>query len=334
MTVVPWLIMLLCVILPRVNGLTSFHELYIVDKGDNLVTLTCPTAFSGAMTWKYEGETEDLDKAQVQGRNLILNEVDWYGEYSCWDGDKKLGSIYLLEELKDPEEQDDYLISCRAKSYGCTFNCSWTHSEFTAVRLGLGHDCTDSQESCTWVYPTTSLQDGGLEFELTHSLSPYTEEAAPLVVTVEAIARQEYLRKTKRFYLHDIVQPDSPAGMKCQVMDQRLKVKVEPPATWNCPPSYFPLEHQIGYIFKDNGKEEHSMNPLIPRGVSKLRARSRDPLVPSPWSQWTPWKNVVTGGKKEEKCKEKRRGKESICCKTGEKKRTKTKSRSAFTANE
>uniref|UniRef100_A0A8C7VNL2 Interleukin-12 subunit beta n=1 Tax=Oncorhynchus mykiss TaxID=8022 RepID=A0A8C7VNL2_ONCMY len=282
MTVVPWLIMLLCVILPT---------LCVFLIGDSLVTLTCPTAFSGAMTWKYEGETEDLDKTLVQGRNLILNEVDWYGEYSCWDGDKKLGSIYLLEELKNPD--DDDLISCRAKSYGCTFNCSWTHSEFTAVRLGLGNDCTDSQESCTWVYPTTSLQDGGLEFELTHSLSPYTEEAAPLVVTVEAITRQDYLRKTKRFYLHDIVQPDSPAGMKCQVMDQRLKVKVEPPATWNCPPSYFPLEHQIGYIFKDNGKEEHSTNPLIPRGVSKLRARSRDPLVPSPWSQWTPWKNVT-----------------------------------------
>nr|CEG62715.1 interleukin 12B [Coregonus maraena] len=334
MTVIPWFVMLLCVILQIVNGLTSFHDIYMVQKGDSLVTLTCPTAFSGAMTWKYEGENEDLDHTQVQGHNLILNEVDWYGEYSCWDGDRKLGSIYLLEELKDPEEPDDSLISCSAKSYGCTFNCSWTRSEFTAVRLGLGHDCTDSQDSCTWVYPTASLQDGGFEFELTHSLSPYTEETAPLVVTAEAITRQEYLRKTKRFYLRDIVQPDSPAGVKCQVMDQRLKVKVEPPATWNCPPSYFPLEHQIGYIFKDNGKEEHSMIPLIPRGVSKLRARSRDPLVPSPWSQWTPWKNVVAGGKKEEKHKRQRKGKDSIRCKTGEKKGTKTKSRSAFTANE
>ncbi|CAB1320267.1 unnamed protein product [Coregonus sp. 'balchen'] len=147
MTVIPWFVMLLCVILQIVNGLTSFHDICECvfartwwQKGDSLVTLTCPTAFSGAMTWKYEGENVDLDHTQVQGHNLILNEVDWYGEYSCWDGDRKLGSIYLLDELKDPEEPDDSLISCSAKSYGCTFNCSWTRSEFTAVRLGLGHD--------------------------------------------------------------------------------------------------------------------------------------------------------------------------------------------------
>ncbi|KAJ7993879.1 hypothetical protein DPEC_G00259270 [Dallia pectoralis] len=280
--------MLLCVNLPRAHGVI-FRDIYVRSDKDSSVTLTCPTTSSGALAWKYNNHPLALDTARVQDHNLILNTIS-FGEYSCWNGNDILGSVYLLKE--DKAARSDSSISCQAKSYDCIITCIWTNSEFSDVRLGLGYACTHGHENCTWVHQT---QDEGFIFKLPHSISPYAEETTPLLITAEAINKftGTYLRKTKRFYLRDIVHPDSPAVVKCQVNGENLKVKVEPPVTWNSPPSYFPLEHQIAYILKDNGEEKRSMELHIPKHVSKIRVRSRDPLVPTSWSQWTPWKNVI-----------------------------------------
>ncbi|XP_019900752.1 interleukin-12 subunit beta isoform X2 [Esox lucius] len=305
MTLVPWVVMLLCVSLPRAQGLI-FSEIYVVSDEHSSVNLTCPMAFSGPLTWTHGDQPLDSDNAQVQGHNLILNDI-WHGEYSCWNGERKLGSVYLLEALKeDGAGGTDSSISCWAKSYDCIITCIWTNSEFSTVRLGLGHACTHGQENCTWVYPATNLQNKGFHFNLSHSLSPYTEEITPLVVTAEAINEFKYLRKTKRFYLRDIVQPDSPTVVTCLMNGENLEVKVEPPTTWNSPPSYFPLEHQIAYILKDNGEEKHSMELHIPKYVSK-----------------------IIGDKKDKRNK----GKYIIRCNAGGKKGNKTKSRPAMSAN-
>lgn len=124
------------------------------------------------------------------------------------------------------------------------------------------------------------------------------------------------------------VQPDSPKIVNCQEVEQGLQVSISPPATWSTPHSFYSLENQIQYMLKDNGEVKASRTPqpwmiilrffyviiqrlltdmpvlcllqlqlsssaVIPRGVSRLRVRSRDDLAMSAWSKWTPWKNVT-----------------------------------------
>ncbi|KAL0979204.1 hypothetical protein UPYG_G00182090 [Umbra pygmaea] len=295
MTVVQFFIALLFVSLPKVHC-DIFDNIYVVSATDSSVTMTCPVAFNGPLIWKHNNMDLDPNHTTYQAHNITLNYVLWFGEYSCWGGTenagepKKLGSVHLFEEDSDMTVS---LLSCRAKSYDCIITCVWTGNDFKAVRLGLGSDCVsrfDGQKNCNWVYPTANL--AGFHFNLSHSLSPYAEETAPLVVTAEAIISTSYVREIKRFYLRDIIQPDIPA-VKCQLKDQNLNVKVEPPATWSTPRSFFPLEHEIAYILKDNGKEVLTKDLHIPKDVSRVRVHSRDPLVPSSWSQWSPWKNVT-----------------------------------------
>ncbi|XP_027129106.1 interleukin-12 subunit beta [Larimichthys crocea] len=214
------------------------------------------------------------------------------GEYTCWRGNQKLSSTHLLMEADEGEEFDS-LIKCRAKSYDCNFSCKWTNSRYTAVRLGLGPDCSEGGKSCHWV-SSGVWQDGGFQLELSHTLSPYTEESTMLELTAEAISDHQIIRRTKRFYLRDIVQPDSPQIVNCQEVEQDLNVTIDPPSSWSTPHSFFSLEHEIEYTLKDDGETRRSLSALIPKRISKLRVRSRDSLVQSTWSQWTPWKNAVT----------------------------------------
>ncbi|XP_059192982.1 interleukin-12 subunit beta [Centropristis striata] len=240
---------------------------------------------------------------QQNGVNLAVSEVDGYmvGNYSCWRGEDMISSTYLLLE---PEKKDtlDFSISCRAKSYGCNFSCDWTPSGQTAMRLGLGNNCTNGRKSCQWV-SSDQLVNGRFHFVLPHTLSPYAEESTMLELTAEAVVNFSYLKETKSFYLRDIVQPDSPQIAKCQEEEDGSNVSINAPSSWSTPHSFFSLEHQIEYILKDDGTTGLSSSAKIPKGISKLRARCRDPLVLSAWSQWTPWKNVRTGKKNLCKCK-------------------------------
>ncbi|XP_034025476.1 interleukin-12 subunit beta [Thalassophryne amazonica] len=292
-----------------------FSKVVVAKKNDiNPVTLTCNTNIHEAVTWKFERNEmiEDLDfgdNFRQVGQNLMVTEVDtpMLGEYSCWSGEQKISSTHLLLEAEDKKDLDS-LFSCRSKSYGCTFSCEWTNSEYTAVRLGLGPECREAKKSCRWVGSRHRQLVGGFHFELSHSLSPYAEENTRLELTAEAIYNLYLLRMTKAFYLRDIIQPDSPLIVGCQEEGQDLKVTIDPPSTWSSPHSFFTLEHQIEYVYKDNGKSEYSTSDLIPKRISKLRVRSRDSLVLSAWSQWTPWKNVIPR-KKQCKCK-----KPKYCC--------------------
>ncbi|XP_056232753.1 interleukin-12 subunit beta isoform X3 [Seriola aureovittata] len=305
-----WIFGLLLIDPTGVLGLHHFPENYVMAKRGNSVTLTCNTNFDGPFTWKFAANTvdeaeeiEDFNTIYKQvGKNLIVSDVDSpaLGEYSCWSGEERLSSTFLLVEAEEGNNFDS-LMKCWAKSYDCTFSCNWAKGLYTAVRLGLGDDCSEGRKSCHWVNSSGQHLNGGFQFELSHSLSPYAEETNMLVLTAEAIINHNILRRTKRFYLRDIIQPESPQIVNCQEMEQELNVTIDPPSTWSSPHSFFSLEHEIQYKLKDDGKEIKvigSPSVLIPKKISMLRVRSRDPLVLSNWSQWTPWKNVIIKEKK------------------------------------
>ncbi|XP_026177548.1 interleukin-12 subunit beta isoform X2 [Mastacembelus armatus] len=306
MTLSLWTFGLLLISLNGANGINYFPENFVVAKRGNSVKLICGATTGDNVTWMFNDEmkNEDDDEDITQdGQDLMVLDIDkpLLGEYSCWKGGNKLSSTYLLLEAEEDDQLD--FLTCRAKSYDCKFSCIWTQSRYTAVRLGLGNDCSEGKKSCHWVSSGEQLLDGGFQFELSHSLSPYAEEDSMLELTAEAIFDLSILRRTKRFYLRDIIQPDSPQIVRCEEMEEALKVTIVPPPTWSTPHSYFSLEHEIEFVYKDHGKTGNSSSCMVPKTIIKLRARSRDSLVPSAWSQWTPWKNVRTAGKKLCKCK-------------------------------
>ncbi|XP_073323053.1 interleukin-12 subunit beta [Pagrus major] len=334
-----WIFGLLLISPTTVHGLNHFPENFVVAKRDdpNPVTLTCRSKTNEAVTWKVQREEmEDVkleDNIKQVGQNLVMTDVDTpnLGQYSCWREEEMLSSTYLLLLEAEEEDESDSPIHCRAKSYDCTFSCKWTDSEYEAVRLGLGENCSEGDKSCQWISSSEKLEDEGFRFELAHSLSPHAEEITMLIVTAEAISHLSILRKTKRFYLRDIVQPDSPQIVKCQEVEQDLKVTITPPSSWSTPHSFFSLEHEIEYVLKDNGEHGFSSFALVPKSISMLRVRSRDLLVPSAWSQWTPWKNVNKGKKNRTHCKDQAKsccpelpsGNSNLCKKRRKKKKSK-----------
>lgn len=287
-----WISALLLNSITEGHGLSNFPENFVLAREEEDAVLTCNTTADKAVTWKFDGDDVQLGSNFKQdGQRLKVSEVDYpmLGEYSCWSEGQMLSSVYLLLEIKESDSR----FHCWAKSYDCSFNCEWKSSECSAVRVGLGPECTSGSKSCQWVTRSLPLEDGGFVFNLSHSLSPYDEEKNMLEVTAEAIVDQSIVRKSKKFFLREIVRPDSPQIVKCQKMGEKLEVTVEPPPTWSSPHSFFSLEHQTEYQLKDNGKTEVTSSTLIPSNISRLRVRSRDSLVLSNWSHWTAWKNVT-----------------------------------------
>ncbi|XP_026043866.1 interleukin-12 subunit beta [Astatotilapia calliptera] len=295
MTFPVWTFGLLMISLTGAHELNHFPENFAVANRNENYTLTCNSKPDDIVTWKLNGDPlEDEENVELNGQNLTVSDIGTpnLGDYSCWRGEEMLSSTYLLLKA-DEEDTIDSPINCRAKSYDCNFNCTWTGKGYTAVRLGLGHNCSKSSESCQWISSSRRLAEGELQFEMSHNLSPYAEESTMLELTAEAIREQSVFRTSKRFYLRDIVQPDSPQIVKCELVNEDVNVTIAPPSTWSAPYSFFSLEHQIEYVLRDDGQTGHSSSTLIPKKISKLRVRSRDSLVLSNWSQWTPWKNVT-----------------------------------------
>lgn len=139
---------------------------------------------------------------------------------------------------------------------------------------------TNGLTSCEWVTHNVQLPGGRFQFEVPHSLPPYTEETTMMEVTAEAITTTlSVIRKTEKFYLRDIsewnylnaniflqlfrierfwffstVQPGRPRIVKCQEVGDMLKVSVEPPSGWSTPHSFFSLEHEFEYRLIDDGR--------------------------------------------------------------------------------
>uniref|UniRef100_A0A3B4AHB9 Interleukin-12 subunit beta n=1 Tax=Periophthalmus magnuspinnatus TaxID=409849 RepID=A0A3B4AHB9_9GOBI len=279
-----------------------FFSFFLDVVAKEKATLTCETQ-EQRVTWRLNGkplEDGDFgDVIHVNGPVVTVDEIDdpVLGEYTCWSAaEHKISSTFLLQELDVHHSLES--LKCEAKSYDCFFTCAWRDSGYDSARLYLGRDC----ESCPWVNGNV-MKDGSFQFDLFHSLSPYAEETTMMELTVEALHNFSILKRTKRFYLRDIIKPDSPRIAGYLPVQQELNVTIEPPSTWSSPHSFFSLENEIEYVLKDNG-EVKSPSALIPRKISKFRVRCRDSYALSAWSHWTPWKNVKKGKgtKKNSKC--------------------------------
>eukprot|EP00066_Takifugu_rubripes_P008765 XP_003975202.1 PREDICTED: interleukin-12 subunit beta-like [Takifugu rubripes] len=293
-----WIFGLLFISSSEVHGLSSIPENFVLAKELNgLAILTCNSTPDTAITWKFNDvpvENEAFGQYTTQnGPDLNLSQVDFtmFGNYSCWSEGRMLSSVYLLE-IEEPVLTDSEL-HCWARSYDCIFNCNWNKETYSAARAGLGEDCAKRLKSCQWVTSSGPVHGGGFQFQLSHSLSPYAEENTKLEVTVEAIDDLIFDRKTKKFFLREIIQPNSPKIAKCEDVGENLMVTIEPPSNWSTPHSFFTLEHQIHYRLLDNNQDRFSSSTLIPKTASSLRVRSRDSLILSTWSQWSPWKNLT-----------------------------------------
>ncbi|XP_018614628.1 interleukin-12 subunit beta [Scleropages formosus] len=318
----PWHFLLLSVCLPLACGQISFSQRMVLANVFDTVNLSCHTDYQGPLSWRHSPSSdepflEESSFAVIQGKELILKEVDIpsTGIYSCWGEGQKLDQMQLLMEENENEVEGH--LSCTALTYSCSFRCSWSLMGFTEARLSYHRD---GQNSTSWVYPHSMKSSSGqaiFEFTLNLSSSPFAEESAPLVLTGEAVSSSRYLRRVQKFYLRDIVQPEPPQSVQCKKMGNSLSVTVQPASSWAKPLSYFPLMHQIEFEYKNNGMIGQSNCSEIPREISKLRVRSRDPLVPSPWSQWSPWKNVKKGkGKEKENSRRRFSGEnDTIFCK-------------------
>lgn len=292
---VVWIIRLMLFASTAAQGLSDFPLNYVIARQTDIkpVKLTCDTSDKD-INWTLNGkpiEDGTYGRIHLNGTFVTVSDVESpvLGEYVCWSAGQKVSSTFLLQE-KEKDDLDS--LKCRAKSYDCFFTCLWNNSDYTAIRLRLGRECSKDVNSCQWVNSTRRL-NGSFQFELFHSLSPYAEESAMLELTVEAINDFCIFRRTKKFYLRDIVQPDRPRIVRCQKEEQELNVTIEPPVSWSTPHSFFSLEHEIEYVLKDNGQIVRSSSTLIPIRISKFRVRCRDSYALSAWSQWTPWKNVT-----------------------------------------
>lgn len=87
-------------------------EVEVVGGGHdkNSVTLTCNTETEGNIEWKFHDGSEEVisgDNIQLEGLNLTILDVDErgdIGEYSCWRGQEKLSSVYLLLEATEEDK--------------------------------------------------------------------------------------------------------------------------------------------------------------------------------------------------------------------------------------
>nr|XP_023658628.1 interleukin-12 subunit beta-like [Paramormyrops kingsleyae]XP_023658629.1 interleukin-12 subunit beta-like [Paramormyrops kingsleyae]XP_023658630.1 interleukin-12 subunit beta-like [Paramormyrops kingsleyae]XP_023658631.1 interleukin-12 subunit beta-like [Paramormyrops kingsleyae]XP_023658632.1 interleukin-12 subunit beta-like [Paramormyrops kingsleyae] len=295
-----WYFLLLS--LPSVWGLSSFPRHMEVSKVENSVTITCSTDLAGEVTWKHSRDGEEIRIIKGKSLELLNLEEPDAGEYSCWDGERKLNSTYLL--LEEEEVDTKEALVCSAQTYSCFFTCSWSLNGYTAARLRYQRD---GQDPSPWVYSEAHGEQEASVFTLQLTSSPFTEEDTPMILTGEAVSSTHYMKRTLQFFFRDIVKPDPPQLGLCKKQGNLLSVTVQPAASWAKPLSYFQLDHQIEFIYQNDGTTGLSNSTTVPGDISNIRARSREPFVPSPWSQWSPWKNMRMKRKMSDRKKEMKR---------------------------
>ncbi|XP_039615076.1 interleukin-12 subunit beta-like [Polypterus senegalus] len=277
----------LCVVVHAFNIPSKF----VVGEFYKDVSLACDTQFMGTVTWKHNGgKIENSLYTRINKQNLTLKQLDSpsAGNYTCWGEGTLLDHTYLvlLEEEEQYNEEITDFVPCTVKTYSCSIICSWKPDDFQVARIQLERE---KSKHISW-----ALRDNDSPFQLNLSSnsSPFSEEQNPIILSVEEINAKYYRKRTWSFFIRDIVLPDPPKILNCTQDSNGLRLNIEPPSSWAKPHSYFPLAYEVEYELKHNGKTEISKRLLLPKSISRLRARSQDPYINSLWSHWTAWRDV------------------------------------------
>ncbi|XP_058243168.1 interleukin-12 subunit beta [Hemibagrus wyckioides] len=287
-------ITILCLCSMRVSALDKFPDKFVAGQIGSSVTLSCDKATESPVTWKLDGM--DLDLADglydVSGSKVKILKLDndLTGNFTCLSEGKEVDYTFVLLDMSDTITGSP--VSCTAETFNCTstISCSMSEKGYQDFRL--------RDESNNLLTRST---DG--KFYLTHTTNPFAEEAKPTVVIGEAMSLlKNYFKIRYSFYIRDIIRPGYP---RVSVLKTRIGdvLDVNPPATWTLPLSYYPLQHEIEFQQRTDGKMSSRFLPLkdsessggsvvVPTGTSRLRARCRDSLLLSQWSEWTAWQNV------------------------------------------
>nr|XP_055030827.1 interleukin-12 subunit beta [Misgurnus anguillicaudatus] len=317
-------VLLFSLLIIRMSALNVFPEKFVVGEKNHTITLDCKTN-KKSVTWKLQdtdGSLEELDSEyeKPNGTKLIVYnlQVDQVGNYTCWSDEGVEDYTYLLLDMS--KEPAGLNINCTAETFSCANNlkCSWGASDYTAFRL------RNMRDGGSWVSQSV---DG--VFYVPHSTNSFSEESERLLITGEAVSSCCYKKTENSFFLRDIVKPAGPNISRCiqRKKNETIEVEVKPPSTWPQPHSFFPLTHQIEYEMRDNGEvrthQWEGPTVKVQGVVTKLRARCRDPLVLSQWSEWTPWKNVSSRRKgKHTKTKNRKNNREKTTEKNNKEKTT------------
>ncbi|XP_053090632.1 interleukin-12 subunit beta [Pangasianodon hypophthalmus] len=311
------IITILCLCSMSMSALDMFPEKFVAGRKGGNVSLSCDKPTKKPVTWKLGDE--DLDPMEgiieIEGNTVRLHQldVDLTGNYTCWSEGQEVDYTYVLLDMSDTITGSP--VSCTAETFNCTSTISCTMSEkgFQYFRL------RDERSDCCWLSPSAEGR-----FYLTHATNPFAEEAKPIVVIGEAVSTLQYYFETRHsFYVRDIIRPGCPRVSVLKT-DNGSMLAVNPPVTWTLPLSYYPLEHEIEFQKRTNGEisslfytqpnntDSSGGSVAIPTGTSKLRARCRDSLLLSQWSEWTAWQNVgkrrPKKGKKQKKKDKKKKG--------------------------
>ncbi|KAK3570838.1 hypothetical protein QTP86_028264 [Hemibagrus guttatus] len=239
-------ITIICLCSMRVSSLDKFPGKFVAGQKGSSVELSCDKATKSPVTWKLD-DTEDLDTLvdlfNVSGSKLTILNLDseLTGNFTCWSEGKEVDYTFVLLDMSDTITGSP--VSCTAETFNCTSTVSCSMSEKGYIDFRLRDESNNL---------LTRPTDG--KFNLTHTTNPFAEEAKPTVVIGEAVSvLNNYFRIHYSFYIRDIIRPGCPrvSVLKTGSVDM---LDVNPPATWTLPLSYYPLQHEIEFQQRTDGK--------------------------------------------------------------------------------
>ncbi|XP_026532312.1 interleukin-12 subunit beta-like [Notechis scutatus] len=268
----------------------AFPSSLLIKNEDDSITWSCSGSPGEQVEWKWNG-----NRLKDSGQELVINNLDipYTGNYSCWAGPRLLQSFYVVMRMKHTYffktegTKEEPAITCWAPSYNGTLNCSWNSQNAAIFLARLKHQDTEAELCSTEVaLPGNSR----VQVQLKNcSFCSYAEETpvTPLVLVLKGLSRDGgYSEVEKTFFLWDVVKPDAPAYLNIT----GRKVSWAPPASWDLPTTYFPLQYSLR-LESASGRHENFLLELITEQKwHKAQIRCQDPLIQSSWSSWQEWK--------------------------------------------
>ncbi|XP_034281943.1 interleukin-12 subunit beta-like [Pantherophis guttatus] len=269
----------------------AFPSSLLIKNEDANITRNCFGSPGEQVEWKQNGQT-----LEDSGGELVINNLDipYAGNYSCWAGPRLLHSFYVVMWLnhsyffKAEGTKKEPAITCWAPSYSGTLNCSWKSQNPATFLVHLKHRDTEAELCSTEVVLPGNRM---VQIQLNNcSFCSYAEEM-PVILVLKGLSEDGggYNEVNKTFLLWDVVKPDAPAYLNIT----GRKVSWAPPASWDLPTTYFPLQYSLRLESASGSQENFLLDEkelITEQNWYKAQIRCQDPLINSSWSSWQEWK--------------------------------------------